>query len=407
MKSENILRHSGFMRLLAGSSATLLGDQFTMIAIPWLVLHLTHDSMVLGTVMACVGFPRVALLLVAGVLVDRYSPRAALMASSLIGAIVLSVFGTLVLAHAMTVHWMYVFAAVMGVVGSFTIPARMSMLPRLVEPAQLQAANSMMMAASQGSILIGPILAGLLSATQKGLGVAFLVDGVCFLIAAVTVPRVPAHTASEPGTEVRLLTSVFDGIKWLCSDRTLRTLTCYWAMAALIASGPVQVGLPILVQQQLGMGSAVFGVLISVNGFGQLAGVALSGLRLLKAIPLGIAVCMIDLIAGLAMFGMGVNHLLAVSVALMLTLGMGMGFVQVSLYTWIQNRIPKQMLGRIVSILTLIMTGVSPLSALLTGVLTHYISMPQLFVIGGGLLSSLALLSMLMSRTIRSVQAVS
>ncbi|GLQ87763.1 MFS transporter [Dyella flagellata] len=407
MNSGNLLRHSGFLRLLAGTTATLLGDQFTMIAIPWLVLRLTHDSMVLGTVMACVGFPRVLLLMVAGVLVDRYSPRSSLIASSVVGSGVLITFGSLVLAGAMSLHLMYAFAVVMGVVGSFAIPARMSILPRLVEPAQLQAANSMMMAASQGAILLGPILAGLLSSTPKGLAIAFLVDGSCFLIAAFNVPRLTLPAKAEQEADTHLLASIFDGIKWLFGDRTLRTLTCYWATAALIASGPVQVGLPVLVQQQLGMGSAAFGILISVNGFGQLAGVVISGLKWLKAIPLGIAVCLIDLAAGLAMFGMGVNHLLAVSIALMLTLGVGMGFVQVSLYTWIQNRIPKHLLGRIISILTLIMTGISPLSALLTGVLTHYISMPQLFVLGGMLLSSFALVSVLTSRTIRSVQAVS
>ena len=407
MKSENILRHPGFLRLLSGTSATLLGDQFTMIAIPWLVLHLTHDSLVLGTVMACVGFPRVALLLVAGVLVDRYSPRIALMISSLIGSVVLTIFGYMVLSNTMSVQLLYVFAAVMGVVGSFIVPARMSILPKLVRPDQLQAANSMMMAASQISILVGPMLAGVLSATHSGLGIAFLVDGACFLVAAFSVPRVTAEAPTESSKDVRLITSMFEGTRWLWSDRTLRTLTGYWAMVALIASGPVQVGLPILVQQQLGMGSTAFGILISINGFGQLMGVAISGLRWLKALPLGIAVCLIDLITGLAMFGMGVNHLLAVSVALMLTLGAGMGFVQVGLYTWIQNRIPNQMTGRIISILTLIMTGISPLSALLTGVLTHYISMPQLYVIGGIFLSSFALLSMLMSPTIRSVQAVS
>ena len=311
----------------------------------------------------------------------------------------------MVLASSVTLPMLYIFALLMGVVGSFTIPARMSILPRLVEPEQLQSANSMMMGISQISILAGPILAGLLVTTSSGMGIAFQVDGICFLIAALMVPRLSPSISSkiEQGSRA-VIGSILEGIRWLWSDRTLRALTCYWTMAAFLASGPVQVGLPILVKQQLNMGSAAFGTLISVNGLGQVFGIALSGLRLIKGIPLGIAVCLIDVIAGLAMFGMGVNHLLAVSIALMFTLGAGAGFVQVGLYTWIQNRIPSQLLGRVISILTLIMTAVAPISALLTGAFTHYVSMSTLFVVGGIFLSSFALLSML-NRNMRSVEA--
>lgn len=407
MSSGNLMRQRGFLRLVIGSAAATLGDQFTMIAIPWLVLRLTHDSLILGTVVACIGFPRVALLLLAGALVDRYSPRSVLMAAWLVSSLLLVAFGALLLTHVMSVHWVYVFAAALGVVGAFAFPARMAILPRLVEPTHLQAANSMMMSVSQGAVLLGPVVAGLLSSTTQGLAVAFVLDGCCFLLAALNVPQLTLSVVSENVPNKHLVASMIDGVKWLFGDLSLRTLTCYWAMATLIASGPVQIGLPVLVEQQLGLGSAAFGLLISVSAGGQLAGVALSGLKLLRALPLGIVVCLIDLAAGLAMLGMGINRVLAISVALVLVLGIGIGFVQVSLYTWIQHRIPKHMLGRIISMLSLIMTSIAPLSALLTGVLTHYISVPQLFVLGGMLLSGFALVAVLTSRTIRSVQVVS
>nr|UDM84262.1 transporter [uncultured bacterium] len=403
MKNNSVFAQPGFLRLLIGVSISLLGDQFTMIATPWLVFKMTKDGLVLATVMALVGLPRVVFLLFAGALVDRYSPRAMLIISSLIGAALLCILGVLVLTESLTTPVLYVFALAMGLVGAFAIPARMAILPRVVPAQHLQAANSAVMGISQISILLGPVLAGLLINTTQGLGVAFLVDALCFLVAALTVPRLAIAATAMIDEGKHMLRSILDGLKWLWSDRTLRLLTVYWTIAVLLASGPIQVGLPILVEQQLGMGSAAFGILISANGFGQLAGIVLSGLRLAKAVPLGIAVCLIDFVAGLAMLGIGVNHVLIVAVALLFTLGVGAGFVQVGLYTWIQRRIPDGMLGRIISILTLVMTAIAPLSALLTGVLTKYVPMAGLFVVGGISLSCFALLSML-SPTIRGVR---
>lgn len=49
-----------FRLLLTGASLSLLGDQFALIATPWLVLQLTGDPMVLGIVLALAGLPRAA-----------------------------------------------------------------------------------------------------------------------------------------------------------------------------------------------------------------------------------------------------------------------------------------------------------------------------------------------------------
>ena len=44
-----LLRDSNFRWLMAGSAVSLLGDQFTLIALPWLVLRMTGDTAALGT----------------------------------------------------------------------------------------------------------------------------------------------------------------------------------------------------------------------------------------------------------------------------------------------------------------------------------------------------------------------
>jgi hypothetical protein len=61
----NVLRIRNFRLLWIGEGISLLGDQFYMIALPWLVLSLTGDPLAVGTVFAVAGIPRALFMLVA------------------------------------------------------------------------------------------------------------------------------------------------------------------------------------------------------------------------------------------------------------------------------------------------------------------------------------------------------
>ncbi|HEU4375941.1 MAG TPA: MFS transporter, partial [Telluria sp.] len=69
-----LLRDPNFRWMMGGGVISMLGDQFTLIALPWLVLQMTHDPLTLGLVIAVMGVPRAIFILVGGALVDRYSP---------------------------------------------------------------------------------------------------------------------------------------------------------------------------------------------------------------------------------------------------------------------------------------------------------------------------------------------
>ncbi|MDB5766361.1 MAG: permease, putative multidrug-efflux transporter [Collimonas fungivorans] len=390
-----ILMHRGFLLLMLGCFAAFLGEQLTTVALPWLVLKLSNDSLALGTVVAVMALPKILFLVVAGVLVDRHSPRTVLICASAGGMVLLAGVGVMLMYDLLALWMMYLFACGMGLAGAFAIPARVAILPRLIDPRQLQPANAILMGITQVSLLGGPLLAGLLAASTDGLGLVFLLNACCFLLATVTVPRLQPRAQPAPDHQVALLASIVPAAKWLWSDGVLRTLISYWAVVTLLLAGPVQVGLPLWVDRQLGGGASAFGILIAANGLGQLIGIVFSGLRARKVVHLGVAVCVIDGLAGLAVFGMGFTHMLEVGLALMLAVGVGAGYVQVGLFTWIQRRIPTELHGRVLSILMLVLITIAPLSALLAGYLILYVTPSQLFMYGGLLLSLFAMLMLL------------
>ena len=72
---RDVLGNRNFRLLWIGEGVSVLGDHFYMIALPWLVLQLTGDSLAMGTVLALSAIPRALLMLVGGALTDRFSPR--------------------------------------------------------------------------------------------------------------------------------------------------------------------------------------------------------------------------------------------------------------------------------------------------------------------------------------------
>src|SRR5512147_1806942 len=82
--AASVLKNYNFRLLWIGQGTSLLGDQFFMIALPWLVLKLTNDPLALGTIMALIGIPRAVFMLVGGAVTDKYSPRVIMLVSDML-----------------------------------------------------------------------------------------------------------------------------------------------------------------------------------------------------------------------------------------------------------------------------------------------------------------------------------
>src|SRR4051812_3499184 len=80
--SPHPLRDSRFRRLWAGSAISLAGDQFYLVALPWVVLQLTGSALAMGTILMTAAIPRAVLMLMGGAIADRTSPRRVLLATA-------------------------------------------------------------------------------------------------------------------------------------------------------------------------------------------------------------------------------------------------------------------------------------------------------------------------------------
>jgi MFS family permease len=400
VRHTSLFSSRNFLALWAGQGLSVLGDQFAMIGMPWLVLQLTPDPAALGTVLALQGIPRALFMLVGGAVTDRFSARTVMLLADCLRLALFALLAGLTAAGRVQLWMLYLFALAFGLVSGFFNPASSAIIPRLVQGSQLRIANAVIQATAQLSIFLGPAAAAALIAwlsgqpgassargETTGIALAFAVDAFSFLASAVTLflihaPRLEIANA-EP--EQTMLSAIRTGILYVWQTPFLRTAYLILMALNLFCVGPLEIGIPVLASTVLKEGVMAYGLIMTAYGGGNLGGILLAGAlprpapRLLKAITV-----LLILLFGSGLIGLSLLNSTLVGFLIALTMGLGNGYMALSYITIIQEQAPHALLGRIMSLLMLANLGLVPISQAVTGALIRF-GLPPVFV-GAGIL---------------------
>jgi len=388
-----VLSLRDFRLLFAGASTSLLGDQFTLIATPWLVLQMTSDPLALGFVLALAGIPRALFMLFGGAISDRLSPRVVMLIANISRFLLTGIMALLVFTGLAQLWMIYLFSLVFGLFAGFAIPAENSIVPMLVEEQDLQAGNSLMMGITQLAGFVGPTVAGILigrySNSLMGVGLAFAIDAFTFVVSAITLQliRLAGQTKSKPGAsaEESVLASILTGVKYLWTDKPLRLIFLVLMAVNFLLIGPLLVGIPVLADRRLPEGATAFGLLMSAFAGGNLVGYLIAG-SLPRPHGTGMQWIMVIFVAAFGVVVAALGFILSTSLdfGLLFLLGLGNGYLAILMLTWMQTRTPKDMLGRMMSLFILSSTGLVPISQAISGAVIKY-DLTLLFTLSGAL----------------------
>jgi MFS family permease len=289
--------------------------------------------------------------------------------------------------------WMiYIFSLAFGLVAGFAIPAENSIVPMLVEEQDLQAGNSVMMGVVQLVGFVGPTLAGILiarfSQSPLGIGLAFGLDAISFAVSAVCLWWMHGGKSKVVDASFKkesVWYSILAGMRYLWDDKAVLLMFLIVTLLNLLFVGPILVGIPVLADQRLPEGAVAFGLLMSAYSGGNLAGYLLAG-SVRRPSGKAMRVFLVTLMAafGVALGSFGFIRSTWVDFGLMVLLGLGNGYLAIILFTWIQTRTPREMLGRMMSMMMLSSTGMVPISQAISGAVSKW-SLTAMFV-GAGIL---------------------
>ncbi len=346
------LRKSRDLRFLfAGQLVSMLGGQFTMVAVPYQVYTLTGSSLDVGLVSLTTLLPLIGGGLLGGSLADAVDRRLMLLVSQLLSA--LCAVGLAVNADTGTALWLLfalpAAAAGFAVAGESGLSA---MLPNLAGRSDTATVNAMFQALMQFGMVAGPALAGLLLA---GAGVRFVywMDAASLVAAMVATflmaPQHPVGTSRSPG-----LRSIAAGFRHLRGRPVIQGAFLI-DINATVFGGPTAV-FPALARTVFHGGARTLGLLYAAPGAGALLGAVATG-WVHRVRRQGRAVIIAVIVWGAAIACFGLAHWLPLALALLAVAGWADVVSAIFRGTIIQLAAPDDLRGRLMGVQMAVVTG--------------------------------------------------
>lgn len=232
-----------FRKWFAGRTISTLGTEATAVAIPVLIFQQTGSPALTGLVSAFIVLPYLVFGLIAGGVADRMNRRWLMVASDLVGAIMLV---SIPIAHYAGLHSTVHILVVTFVVWTAFVwfdAASFGALIAVVGKSRLAAANSALWSSATVVGIVVPALAGIVIALW-GPEVILMADALSAVASALLIMRIRTDlrpTAAVDGSSEKLWRSIREGLRFIWASQTLRLATL--GMAALTFAGGLAMGL--------------------------------------------------------------------------------------------------------------------------------------------------------------------
>jgi len=271
------LKERNFFLFFLGQTASQVGTGMAPVAIAFAVLRHGTASDV-GFVSAAGLAPVVILILVGGVIADRFSRRVVMLTSDLVRTLAELGLGAWILLATPPLWGFMALAAVVGIGSAFFNPALTGLVPQVVSEARLLQANALNSLSSSIAGVIGPALAGVIIAVSNP-GWAVLIDGVTYAISVASLYLISIEWVASETVETFLF-QLRSGWTEFWSRTWLWVIVVEFSCVNVLIFAPIFVLGPVIAKQSLG-GAPAWGLILALEG----AGAVLGGMVMLRWNP--------------------------------------------------------------------------------------------------------------------------
>jgi MFS family permease len=266
-------RNRDYMLLWVGQGISSLGTGISQLALPLLILAISHSPAAAGFASALERVPYLLFSLPAGSLADRWSRKRVMIFCTLgLALCVLSIAAAFVSGHLTLLH-IYLVSFVIGTLSTFYELTELAALAYMVPKEQLSAAVAQNEAVYSTNMLLAPSISGFLFKIAQSL--PFVADTVSYVVLFVSLLFIRSPLQGKRDTATKhLLAEVREGIHWLWQQRFLRFLALLTGYGYVLMSGSVLIVLVIAQQHQIS--SAIVGIIFTIGGVGNVIGTLLT-----------------------------------------------------------------------------------------------------------------------------------
>ena len=376
MKKEKLFTRN-FTLLILGQVSSLTGNYTLKFALSMYVLEQTGSASIFAGMLSVALLPTVLLSPFGGILADRATRKHIMVAlDALSGLSVLAAGLLLPLGRELWV--IGALLVLLSVLAAFESPTVQACVPQMVSPQNLVQGNAVVSQVSAVTSLVTPFL-GSLFYTAFGIGPVFAAAVVCFWLTALLECMIRLEYQKPPrtagiGAIVREDLAV--SAHFLRREQPdILKLLLLAALAGMFVSGTAVVGFPYLVRTVLGLSATYYGAAESAMGAAAILGSLCAGLLGKKLRVRDLAAIFLSF--GLSLFPIGFSFLLPVGtmarygVLLFFFCVCQLGVCIFSTYaiTLIQQRTPKQLMGKVMSCVFTLSMCAQPVGQVVYGAL--------------------------------------
>jgi MFS family permease len=394
---RGVFRHREFRLLLAGQTASTLGDRIVFVALALYVTGIGSPSDV-GIVLAAHALPLVAFLLIGGVWADRLPRHRVMVVTDLVRFALHALLATLIFTGGVEIWMIAVIEALFGTAEAFFRPAYTGLIPQTVPEHEIQPAKATFSTVETAAEFVGPALATVL-VLGVGPGYAFAIDAATFLVSAAFLLPLRPRERGELGVRTTVLAELREGWTEVRSRDWIWVIILAFSLALLTSFGPWQtLGATVSIDHY--DTRATFGIATAAMGAGTVLG-ALIGFRWRPRRPMRTGMLLaLPWPASFAAFGLGLP--VAALLPIFTLAGMCIALFGIWWETALAERVPPHVLSRVTAYDWMGSLALLPLGYVLAGPLGERYGATEVLIAG----SLLALVSLSSALTVRDVRAL-
>ncbi|PER20112.1 MFS transporter [Bacillus cereus] len=355
-----LLKNMNFLFLWAATLFSSFALAFFTFSQTWYIAKTLNLEASLGVVFVALSVPRLIFMIVGGAVADKFPKKNIMFYSNIIRAILVATILTWFIVGDVTLYTFALFALFFGLADAFFWSADGSILPELVEKSRLTQANSLTQMTNQASVILGPILGGILIKFTN-YETIFSITILLLIVAAILVQKIQFTMPEQKDTDKGMFTSIKEGILYVKESPFLSTFLICSAFLNLFLIGPMQVGFPLFVKNVLHGDSLHFSYLEASVGGGMAIGAVIVGLKNINR-RRGLFCIIMMLLSGIFFLAINFSTVLWQALLAGMFYGITIAMAIVPLMAMIQSTVKEEMMGRVMSLLMLSSMGFIPLS---------------------------------------------
>ncbi len=356
-----VWRNRNFNVFWGAQTLSVAGDSFSYVAIPLLVLHATGSVAQMGLLTALASVGSILCGIFAGVIVDRVDRRTLLMACDAARAVLYALI-PLAWLFAPQIWLLYLVVPLGGAVAMLFQVTYVTAVPNLVDSRQITEANGRLSASYAAAAVLGPLLAGVVSASF-GATAAIAIDAGTFAVSAAALwfVRLRASTGGAEGAAAASWRGLLVGAKFLWRHPVLRTLTVLLTFLIFLTLGLTDIFIYRL-KHDLGRADSTVGTVLAIAAIGTITAALLVARARRR---LGFGVCWIGstALAGIGVAGVGLSTSVPWVAAFLTLYTFSLALGAICSLSLRQEVTPDYLLGRVTAAFWTIHNALGPIGA--------------------------------------------